>query len=125
MQANAIAACPMNDEEAMSVVVDRALDTADGRLNLANAEEFILGEVEQNQFNTERAIEVYKIAIDNSVWAWLKDLTTARLNYAEYRRVGLGNTYAIRLTEKFKAKFNPPLTDQRPPRRFLRFLFGA
>ena len=114
----------MNDEEAMSVVVDRALDTADGRLNLANAEEFIIGELEQNQFNTERAIEVYKIAIDNSVWAWLKDLTTGRLNYA-YRRVGLGKTYAIRLTEKFKAKFNPPLTDRRPPSRFLRFLFGA
>src|SRR5262249_24382825 len=29
---------PMTDEEAMSVVVDRALETADGRLNLANAE---------------------------------------------------------------------------------------
>jgi hypothetical protein len=115
----------MNDEEAMSIVVDRALETADGRLNLANAEEFIIGELEQNRFNTERAIEVYKIAIDNSVWAWLKDQTTGRLTYAEYRRVGLGKTYAIRLTEKFKANSYPPLTDQRPPRRFLRFLLGA
>ena len=115
----------MNAQEAISVVVDRALDTADGRLNLANAEEFIIGELEQNRFNTERAIEVYKIAIDNSVWAWLKDQTTGRLTYAEYRRVGLGKTYAIRLTEKFKAKFNPPLTDQRPPRRFLRSILGA
>ena len=115
----------MNDEEAMSVVVDRALGAADGRLNLANAEEFIIGELEQNRFNTERAIEVYKIAIDNSVWAWLKDQTTRRLIYAEYRRVGLGRTYAIRLTEDFRAKFNPRLTDQRPPRRFLRFLFDA
>ena len=115
----------MNDEEAMSIVVDRALETADGRLNLANAEEFIIGELEQNRFNTERAIEVYKIAIDNSVWAWLKGATTRRLTYAEYRRVGLGKTYAIRLTEKFKANSYPPLTDQRPPRRFLRFLLGA
>jgi hypothetical protein len=115
----------MNNKEAMSIVVGRALETADGRLNLADAEEFIIGELEQNRFNTERAIEVYKVAIDHSVWAWLKDQTTGRLTYAEYRRVGLGKTYAIRLTEKFKAKFNPPLTDQRPPRRFLRFLFGA
>jgi hypothetical protein len=115
----------MNDKEAMSIVVDRALGAADGRLNLANAEEFIIGELERNRFNTERAIEVYKIAIDNSVWAWLKDQTMRRLIYAEYRRVGLGRRYAIRLTEDFRAKFNPRLTDQRPPRRFLRFLFGA
>src|SRR5215471_5239941 len=46
----------MNDEEAMSIVVERALGAADGRLNLANAEEFIIGELEQNRFNTERAI---------------------------------------------------------------------
>jgi hypothetical protein len=47
--------------------------------------------------------------------------------YSDYRRTGLGKKYAIELTEKFKKGSGAftPLEDQRPPRRWLRFLLGA
>ena len=112
-------------EEATLVIVRHALDTPDSRLRLANAEGSIIGELERNRFNTERAIEIYKIAIDNCVWAWVKNITLGRSIYADYRRTKLGKKLAIQLSGEFKAKFNPPLIDQRPPRRFLRFLLGA
>jgi hypothetical protein len=49
-------------EDAVTTVIKQALSAAGGRLRLANAEEFILGELERSQFNADRAIEVYTIA---------------------------------------------------------------
>jgi hypothetical protein len=116
----------VSGEEAVTTVIKHAVAAPPGRLRLANAEEFLIGELERNRFNTERAIEVYMIAIDNSVWAWVKDL--GKLTYREYRRAGLGRKYAIELTDRFKAQIGGPfgpLKDQRSPRKFLRFLLGA
>jgi hypothetical protein len=118
----------MDGEEAVTNVIKHAVAAPQGRLRLANAEEFLMGELERNRFNTERAIEVYTIAIDNSVWAWVKDMGLGKLIYREYRRTGLGRRYAIELTDRFKAQVGGPfrpLKDQRTPRRFLRFLLGA
>ena len=124
----------MGGDEAFADVIKQALNAPHSHLRLANAEEYLIGELERNRFNTERAIEVYTIAIDNSMWAWVKDMSLGKLMYREYRQSGLGKRYAIELTDKFKAKANSiraaagvgPLEDQRSPRSgFLRFLLGA
>jgi hypothetical protein len=118
----------MDAEEAVANVIKQALDAPQGRLRLANAEEYLIGQLERNRFNTERAIEVYTIAIDNSVWAWVKDMGLGKLIYREHRQAGLGRRYAIELTDRFKAQVGgtfEPLKDQRPPRRFIRFLLGG
>jgi hypothetical protein len=69
----------MDGQEAITVLIKQAVAAPEGHLRLANAEEFITGELERNRFNTERAIEVYTIAIDNSVWAMTKELPVRRL----------------------------------------------
>jgi hypothetical protein len=114
------------DEEATTTIITNAIAAPEGHLRLANAEEFIIGEVERNRFNTERAVEIYTVAIDNSVWAWTKGMTLGKLMYRDYQRSGLGKKFAIELTENFKKGSGVlPIEDQRPPRRFLRFLLGA
>jgi hypothetical protein len=58
----------LKHEEVITVVIKTAVTEPQGHLRLANAEGYILDDVERNRFNTERAIELYTIAIDNSVW---------------------------------------------------------
>jgi hypothetical protein len=57
----------MDDEEAITTIIANAIAAPEGHLRLAKAEEFIIGEVERNRFNTERAVEIYTVAVDNSV----------------------------------------------------------
>jgi N-acetylglutamate synthase-like GNAT family acetyltransferase len=114
------------DEEAITTIIANAIAAPEGHLRLAKAEEFIIGEVERNRFNTERAVEIYTVAVDNSVWAWTKGTTLGKLMYRDYQRSGLGKKFAIELTKNFKKGSGVlPIEDQRPPRRFLRFLLGA
>ena len=84
-----------------------------------------MGQVERNRFNTERAIEIYTFAVDHAVWDWVKTSSVAKLMYEPYLRSRLGKRFGVQLAQTFKSKFNPPLEDQRPPRRFLRFLLGS
>ena len=117
----------MGEEEALTVLITHAVASPEGRLRLATAEEFIIGELERNRFNTERAVEVYRFAIDNSAWALVKNMPVGRLMFRGYLRSGLGKKLATELTEKFKkgsGRF-APVEDQRPPRRFLCSLLGA
>jgi hypothetical protein len=106
-------------------IIKMALAGQDGRLQLTKADEHLMDELKRNRFNTERAIEIYTIAVDNSVWAFVKKKALRRLIYRDYRRSGWGKRHAIELTDQFKVKFHPPLADQRPPRRFLRYVLGA
>jgi hypothetical protein len=117
----------MDKEEAFTVLITRAVASPKGRLRLATAEEFIKGEFERNRFNTERAVEVYRFAIGDIVWACVKDMPVGRLMFRDYLRSGLGKKLATELTEKFKkgSGRSAPIEDQRPPRRFLRSLLGA
>jgi hypothetical protein len=116
-----------DEQESISSVIKQAITAPDGQLRLANAERYIIKELERNRFNTQRAIEIYTFAIDNSVWASLKGQASGRLIYQKYRQSGLGGKFAIELTEKFKKRAGVLVTleDQRPPRRFLRFLLDA
>ena len=81
----------MDEEEAVTTVIKSAVSVPEGHRRLAYAEEFLIGELERNRFNTERAIEIYTFAIDNSVWAWVKDMTLGKSIYEGYLRSGLGN----------------------------------
>jgi hypothetical protein len=80
--------------ENMTAIIKKALAAPGGKLRLANAENVLIDELERNRFNTERAIEIYTIAIDNSVWAWCKDLPLGRSVYREYQRAGLGPVFS-------------------------------
>jgi hypothetical protein len=122
-------------EAAITILITHVVASQEGRLRLATAEEYLIGELECNRFNTERAVEVYRFAIGDSVWACLKDSRVRRLMFKDYLRSGLGKQFATELTEKFKkgsgryykkgsGRFTP-VEDQRPPRRFLRSLLGA
>lgn len=53
----------MDYDEAITFQINRSVDTPEGRLRLATAEEFLIGELERHRFNTERAIEIYTFAI--------------------------------------------------------------
>ena len=117
----------MEEEEVITALIKRAVAAPQG-LIVPVLPKLILDFLGGDRFNTERAIEVFTIAIDNSVWAAVKEMHLGKLVYSDYRRTELGKSYAIELTEKFKAKAGGsfgPLEDQRPPRRFLRFLLGA
>ena len=81
----------MNDTSVLAPIIAQAVATPESRSRLASAEDFLLAELERQRFNTERAIQVYKIAIDNSVWAWMKGLTsggscTERISKAGWER---------------------------------------
>jgi len=118
----------MHEGKAVATIIRLATSAPEGRLQLVNAQEFLIGGLEKNRFNTERAIEIYTFAIDRSVLAWVKEMPSGKSMFPTYWRTGLGKQYAIDLTEKFKTKVDSPLgpiQDQRPPRRFLRFLLGA
>jgi ribosomal protein S18 acetylase RimI-like enzyme len=115
----------MGDEAAITLLITQAVAAPRGYLRLENAEELITHELSRNRFNTERAVELYTSAINNSVRAWVKERDLGKTVLREYRRSGLGKKCAIELVERFKAQFRPRLEDQRRPRRFLRFLLGA
>jgi hypothetical protein len=70
----------MDDEEAITSLVTHAIASPEGRLRLATAEEFIIGELERNRFNTERAVEVYRFAIDHALEEGNIDLRPSRLD---------------------------------------------
>jgi len=116
----------MEKEEVLTALITQALASPEGHLRLATAEEFIIGELERNRFNTERAVEVYSVAISDSMWAEVKDMPSGSLIYRDFLLSGLKKKLATELTERFKKGFaQQPIVDQRPPRRFLRSLLGA
>ncbi|MDE2611441.1 MAG: hypothetical protein KGL61_17845 [Burkholderiales bacterium] len=113
----------MTDEEALTTLIDSALKTIEGNQGIKRAAESLHQQCASGRFNTERATEVFKIAVDNAVWEMIKDLPVRSSMYRDYRKSGLGVVYARQLTEEFKD--HSGARDQRPPRRFLRFLLGA
>jgi hypothetical protein len=115
----------MGEQAAIKLLIDEAITAPKGYLRLENAEELIFQDLERTRFNTERAVELYTFAINNSVRARVKEMDLGGLMFKKYMRSGLGREYAIDLVDRFKAQFRPPLKDQRRPRRFLRFLLGA
>jgi hypothetical protein len=113
-------------QEKITTIVERALASTEGRQRLAVAEALMVEDCQRNRFNTERAIQVYTVAIDNIVATWMKPSQFKRTFYREYRRSGIKVRYAKKLVAEFKRGRGGfgPIKDQRRPRRLLRFLLG-
>ena len=79
----------MEKEKVLTALITQALASPEGHLRLATAEEFIIGELERNRFNTERAVEVYSVAISDSMWAEVKDMPSGSLIYRDFLLSGL------------------------------------
>jgi hypothetical protein len=117
----------MDEQEATASLIRQAIAAPKGQAQLANAVKYLVAELERNRFNTERAIEIYAAALDSSVRTWVKGRLLGREMLKTYQRSGQKKQFAIELTEQFKTGTGvyPRVEDQRPPRRFLRFLLGA
>ncbi len=58
-------------EDPTAEIVDLLLNQPQTRLEIAQAKSKILGDVEAKRFNRERAIEIFLIAFERSLMAWL------------------------------------------------------
>ena len=113
----------MADEVALQALIDQALETFNGSGQVGRAKQYLETELQAGRFNTERAAEVFRIAIDNATWGVVKSIPMSSTIYRDYKASGLSAVYAARLTDQFKKQTGA--TDQRPARRFLRGIFGA
>lgn len=111
----------IDDREASNTIVHMSLKSPVGQRRLNNAMSLISSEILRGRYNAERATEILKIAIDNSVWNQIKSLPYHNYIYRDYRNSGLGFLYA---KEAVRRHFGH-VADQRPARRFLRQIFGA
>jgi hypothetical protein len=87
------------------------------------ARDYVARMAARGRFNTERAIEVMTMAVDNAVWADVNGRENGRGLYREYKASGLGPTVGKELADRVIREMGAE--DQRPARRWLRFLLGA
>jgi hypothetical protein len=113
----------MEQAEAIELLVTGALKSDLGARELRKAMAFLVEQVSAGRFNTERAREVYRMAIDRAVLGTLAGTPVRGLVFRDFRASGEGDRKAQELAASFVAKFE--VEDQRPPRRWLRFLLGA
>ena len=106
------------------LMVDSALAAPRGREIVADATSHLWDLAGTNRFNSERAKEVFTIAIDNAVWAYLKNMPIRSFMYRDYKASGLGPQHALRLTNEF-TRNGALIPDQRPVRKHFRWLIGA
>ena len=104
-------------------IVRMALSTVQGQLFVNQAKEYLRRELALCRFNIERASEVLGIAVDNSMWAFVKGMPLYRRVYSDYKKSNEGRKAAGLLVQKFIDETGA--TNQRPARKFLRFLLGA
>lgn len=100
-----------------------ALQNARGCKEVADVERYLGNELERGRFNSARAREEYAAAVDNAVWACLRDMPSKRQIYRRYKASGLRETCAHQLTDAFSAQTGAK--DQRPRRWLLRGLLGS
>jgi hypothetical protein len=110
-------------KEALTLLVEQALKSPEGRERVANTRSFLFDQLEHAKFNTRRAGELYAIAIDNSVWEFLGGNPARRNVYSDYKHSRLGSDFTSCLVEVFVTETGA--VDQRPARRFLHWLLGA
>lgn len=104
-------------------VIGVALMMPDGEHQLNSARDYIARMAGRGRFNTERAVEVMTMAIDNAVWADVNHRENGRVIYQDYKASGLGPTVGKELADRVITEIGAE--DQRPARRWLRFLLGA
>lgn len=82
-------------------------------VEIQRVEGLLLGAVEQGAFNTERAEELFQMAIERSIWK--KHGSAGATTTRAIRGDGIIEGFARRYTESFKASTGA--SDQRPARR--------
>jgi hypothetical protein len=107
----------------IAFLLRKALETSQGHLRVATATEYLIGQLERNRFNSERAREVYGMAIDNVFWHSLKGAADRRQVYADYLQSDRKEEPIRQLISGLTR--NGAIPDQRPVRRHLRWLLGA
>src|SRR5208337_1206609 len=112
----------MIDDQTLSVfdeMLRSSLETPHGREAIADARIYLWDLVETNRFNSERAKEVFTIAIDKLMWSCLKGTPISVQMYQDYKASCLGSKYAVQLTNRFTR--DGLIKDQRPVRKHFRW----
>ncbi len=113
----------LSNETIRENIIGVALMMPHGKRHFDLARDYLTRMAARGRFNTERAIEVMTIMVDNAVWADVSRQENGRLLYREYKASGLGPIVGKELADRLIAEIGA--TDQRPARQWLRFLLGA
>lgn len=104
------------DEEtvrAFASVVEKSLQAPVGEDWLINSHRHLMEQYAKGSFNSERALEMYTIAIERSVLSFLSG-PTGLMTMKTLRETGITNKMAHELVDQFKEATGA--TDQRPAR---------
>jgi hypothetical protein len=85
----------------MGYLVAAALQSARGREEIKRAERRLLELIVRGRFRSARAMEMYSVAVDNAVWASMKD-THSRALYTSYKASKLRELCARQLVDRFQ-----------------------
>jgi hypothetical protein len=102
--------------EAFESMIGRVLAQDDAKLLIEQAKAKLLDDAERHAFNTERAKEVFQMAIERAIWKNMGSTTGAATTRA-LRGEGIVEAFAQRYTDEFKGLLR--ISDQRPARRGL------
>ena len=102
-------------KEAFDDLVEQVLKTPTCQLNLELAKAALFDAVEKGRFNSERADEIFQMAIEKSIWAHFG--AVGAMTTKSIRGSGVIESFANKETQAFKEGLG--LTDQRPARRGL------
>jgi hypothetical protein len=104
-------------------MIEEAIQSPAGQLRVIGTREYLISSVVAQKFNRERATEVFAMEVDNLVWIFLRDVPHRRAIYRDYRASRLRDEFSSLLANEFVEQSG--VTDQRPARKWLRFLLGA
>jgi hypothetical protein len=101
--------------EALTRVVTEALQEPEGQIQIENVKRMLYSALEKNSFNSERAEELFRMAIDRAIWKKLGSVGAATTR--GIRGEGIVEGFAKAFVGEFKQ--NTGASDQRQARRGL------
>ncbi len=100
-----------------------ALDAPAGQAYIVRAEHYLLDQLRRSRFNSERAAEVFTMAVNYAVMARLKEHLLEKAVLRDYLKSKRGLSFGKGLASEFIRSTGA--VDQRRSRHLLRFLLGA
>jgi hypothetical protein len=121
LPAHGAAGMDSRTREAFVQMVQVALQEPDGALLIERAKSFLFDELDKQRFNSSRATEVFRIAIEKAIWK--KFGSVGALTTRSIKGTGVVEEFAAKETESFLRSTGAG--DQRPARQgFLAFIIG-